>query len=104
MKVVQEADTVRLVAEQDFLITNSAVLQGELMSSTQEVKSGSIILDLCQTTLMDSVGIKLVIGLYKTCVQKGLTLQIEASSPTILKLFQICKLNEMLTVREMAHG
>ncbi len=105
MKILQEADNVRLVAEQDFLLMNAAVLQSELVSATQGLSQGTVVLDLTQTKLMDSMGIKLVLGLFKTCQQKGLTLHIEAASQSILKLFQICKLNEMLTIREnVAHG
>jgi anti-anti-sigma factor len=101
MQIIRETDHVRLIAEEDFLVTHAGSLQGQLISGVEGIQSGKLILDLSRTTHMDSTGIKLVIGLLKTCQQKGVALQIEVASPSILQLFHICKLNQILDIKEV---
>lgn len=102
MQVIHEAEQVRLLAKTEFLMVNASALQTKLLAALEEVNESRVILDLRDTKVMDSIGVKLVIGLLKTCQKKGITLRVEVASPTIIRLFQICKLNHVLDLREVA--
>lgn len=100
MQIIQGNDELRLIAQEDFVVTKAAVIHQELLQSVDKLQTGQIILDLSQISLVDSTGIKLVLGLYKTCQQKELSLRVEVSSPAILRLFQLCRLNQLLELQE----
>lgn len=101
IKAVKENNSLTLVAQEDFIFHHSKPLQEQMLKHLKNVSSGRVILDLTHINSMDSVGIKLVIGLFKTCQDKGLDFCVEVSSATILQLFHICKLNQILDVREV---
>lgn len=102
MKVIQEENQLKYVAEEDFLFSNAQILQEKLLNGIQDVQSGTVILDLTQITTMDSVGLKLVLGLFKSCRAKGLSLRLEVDSPGIVKLLHLCKLNQLMDIQEGA--
>lgn len=101
MKINQETNCLTLVAEEDFLFNKAEKIQATLVKALESCQSTSVVLDLTQTTVMDSIGIKLLLGLYKSCQQKGLSLQVDVSSETIIRLFQLCQLHNLLNIREV---
>ena len=101
MKIIQEKECLTLVAEEDFLFDKAEKIQADLLKALELCQSSLVILDLTQTTVMDSIGIKLLLGLYKSCQQKGLSLQVDVSSETIIRLFQLCQLTTLLNVHEV---
>ncbi|MDX2083892.1 MAG: STAS domain-containing protein [Candidatus Melainabacteria bacterium] len=101
MQVIQEKEHTRLLAEEDFLVTNANRLQLELIEALEAIDNPKVILDLTEITRMDSIGIKLVLGLLKSCEQKNFLLEVEVSSSSILKLFHLCKLGQLLNIREV---
>ncbi len=104
MNIVSEDNALKIIADQDFTIANAKEIQAQLLTTLESVKSDTqnVLLDLSKTTLLDSIGIKLVIGLLKSCQQKGLTLALQVASPAMMKVLQICKISQLLDIHEVA--
>lgn len=92
---------LRLVAEADFTIEHAQALQQQLKSQIEAHTGEPVVLDLSAIHFMDSVGVKLVVGLFKSCQLKSLPLTVEVASGQILRLLNLCKLSQMLTVKEV---
>ncbi|MEM0952227.1 MAG: STAS domain-containing protein [Cyanobacteria bacterium P01_H01_bin.74] len=105
MEVVCEGLETKIIVDQDLIATHSTQIHGEIVNALKEVDDGTVVLDISKTEMMDSIGIKVVIGLMKSCQSKGLGLRLDVASANILRLFKICKLDDLLDVREVvAHG
>jgi len=84
---------------------------GNLVASTVEgVRSAAlealeapcteVILDLASAEVVDSLGITLVLGLFKTCQQKKLPFRIEGASPDLMRVFKLFSLPRLFPVQE----
>lgn len=93
---------VRLIATQDLTFAQAADIQAGLLAGVEAGDGKPVILDLTGIQQVDSTGIKLVLGLYKSCQDKNLPLTVEVASPSVSKLFQVCKLNKFIEVKEVA--
>jgi anti-sigma B factor antagonist len=60
----------------------------------------SVVLDLQGAEVVDSLGITLILGLFKTCQQKKLPFQVEGVSPDLLRVFKLFSLPRLFTIRE----
>ncbi len=101
MKITSEKDILKMIATEDLQINHVQALQADMLKAMQKFKGKMVVLDLTQINHMDSMGVKLVIGLYKSCEENNISLRVEVSSPSILQLFKICKLNQFLDICEV---
>jgi anti-sigma B factor antagonist len=60
----------------------------------------AVVLDLSSADLVDSLGITLVVGLYKSCKEKGLAFSVAGANVEVLRLFKFFSLNEVFEIRE----
>lgn len=105
MKTSTSNDTLRLTPEQDWLVSSVDAEQQAIEKALADKTSGQVVLDLTQMDQMDSMGLKLLVGLYKSCVKKGLNLRVEAASAKILRLTRLCGLNQYIEIQEVVpHG
>lgn len=85
--------------------------KGDLVASTVEATrdgllkalegaTGPVVLDLSASRQVDSLGITLVLGLFKSCQQKGLSFAIEGVNPDILRVFRLFNLTKFFPVQE----
>ncbi|MBY0402943.1 MAG: STAS domain-containing protein, partial [Cyanobacteria bacterium] len=81
----EKNDILTLKADQDFTILNALELQKKLIKLLEKKTSGAVVLDLSRIELMDSIGVKIIIGLFTTCQEKNLSLSIEVASEQILR-------------------
>jgi anti-anti-sigma factor len=100
MKIVNEPDKLTLIVEQDITATNAQTLQKIISPELDQFETGHVTLDLSQIGMIDSIGLKLIVSLLKSCQNKGLTLSLNVKSDTIKKVISICGLNRILTVKE----
>lgn len=97
-----ETDTeLRLMAEEDFTVKHAPVLQQELLQMLSGVQGKSVVLDLSRTNLIDSMGIKLLVGVFKSCQENGLSFCLEASTQSVVKVLHLCKLNQLFEIKEV---
>lgn len=96
----QQGETLRLVAEENFIFTNAESLQKELLQAVKSPPGQGVILDLTKTQIIDSIGVKLLVGLYQSCKAKGTPLALEVASESVMKVLSLCKLNQIMEVRQ----
>ena len=59
-----------------------------------------VVLDLASAEVVDSLGITLILGLFKTCQQKKLPFRVEGASPDLMRVFKLFSLPRLFTVLE----
>ncbi len=85
--------------------------QGDLLASTVEQErttllariedlTGPVIFDLSMVKEIDSLGITLILGLFKSCQKKGLPFSVEGVSPEIMRVFRLFSLPKVFPVKE----
>lgn len=102
MIIEQHNGTLTLIAEESFTFANANALSeqiGETLEKNEKAVQ-SVVLDLRKADLMDSMGIKLLVGLLKTCQEMKKALAVEVSSPHILRTLNLCKLNQLIEIRQ----
>ena len=58
-----------------------------------------VVLDLSSTEQIDSMGITLVVGLFKSCERQKVPFSIEGASQDILRVFKLCSLTKVFPVK-----
>jgi anti-anti-sigma factor len=90
---------LRLNPKCELVASTVEALRDGLLKALGEAK-GPVILDLSYTKQIDSLGITLVLGLFKTCQQKGLGFSVEGVSADILRVFRLFNLTKFFLVKE----
>ena len=60
----------------------------------------AVVLDLATADVVDSLGITLILGLFKTCQQKKIPFQVEGVSQDLLRVFKLFSLPRLFTILE----
>jgi anti-anti-sigma factor len=83
-------------------MTGAFVLDFEkrLIETMQSVQKSPVVLDLSGTTMIDSRGMAVCIGLKKECDKKNVPLTIELT-PDLHKVFKILKLSRIIDMKEV---
>lgn len=71
------------------------IVQNQLFDETS---FDSIEIDLCQSTSIDSLGITLLIGIYKTYSSQNKPITLVGVNEPMMELFKIMKLNELFNI------
>ena len=59
----------------------------------------SVILDLSTVELVDSIGISLVVGLFKSCQSKNMEFSVEGANENLLRVFALFKLPQFFPIQ-----
>jgi anti-sigma B factor antagonist len=86
---------VRIPAEVD--LENAEDVQAELFEA---VRSGTavVIADMTGTTFMDSMGARALVLAHKSAAEQGTELRVAASSPSVMRVLSMLKLDTYLSV------
>lgn len=60
----------------------------------------SVVLDLSSVNQVDSLGITLVLGLFKSSQKAGAAFSVEGVGPDILRVFKLFNLNRFFSIKE----
>ena len=101
MLVIDDGNILKLVAEENFSHTFIDALHLKLQDAMRDVQSKNVVLDLSQVELIDSMGVKLLAGLYKACQEKNLGFSLEVAHPSVSKVLRLCKLDQLIEIREV---
>ncbi len=93
---------LRLNPKGDLVASTVEGLRDALLKALGEARS-AVVLDISATRQIDSLGITLVLGLFKSCQQKGLGFSIEGASSDILRVFRLFNLTKFFQVKEAVH-
>ncbi len=58
------------------------------------------LLDLSEAEVVDSLGITLILGLYKTCQQRKIPFRVEGASPDLIRVFKLFSLPKLFPIQE----
>jgi len=105
MQVQNQHEELRLVAEENLTSTHAIVLRHVMQNGLKQTQAPNVVLDLTHIHEIDSMGMQLIIGLFKSCKEQAKTFRLEVASPHIQSVFRLCKLNTLFTVSEVfPHG
>ena len=90
---------LRLKPKGDLVASRVDAQRLSLMKALEE-GSGNVILDLGSAQQVDSLGITLVLGLFKSCQKQGFAFSVEGVSPDILRVFRLFNLQKFFPIRE----
>jgi ABC-type transporter Mla MlaB component len=89
----------RIVVEKNLVRDTIADAEKSILRTLKEIRSGPVVLDLSDTTRIDSKGFSLCIHLSKLCASKNLPLRIVAG-PDVYKFFVATRLTAHLDIVE----
>lgn len=89
----------RLEAHGD-LVASTVEQERSALLSRVETLTGPVIFDLSRVKEIDSLGITLVLGLFKSCQKLGLPFSVEGVSPEIMRVFRLFSLPKVFPVKE----
>ena len=89
-----ETLTVYLDGELD--ASNAEIVKSRLEREFSALDEGNVVLDLKNLTFIDSTGIGMLIGRYKTLLNKGISLKAANLTTQVKKIFKISGLNTII--------
>lgn len=102
LKVQKSEGAVRLSPKGDLLASTVEALRDGMLKAVEEAQ-GAVVLDLSSARQIDSLGITLVLGLFKSCQKKGVAFSIEGANPDLLRVFRLFNLTRFFPIVEAAH-
>ena len=95
----KKAETLRLKPKVD-LVASTVEVQRAAMMKALDSRQTAVVLDLTAVEQIDSLGITLVLGLFKTCQKSGIPFSIEGVKPDIMRVFRLFNLPKFFTILE----
>ena len=99
IQAILDGKVLRLVALVPLVASNVATQRAALKAHLEQAEQ-AVVLDLGQSDLVDSLGITLVVGLYKSCLERKLAFSVAGANAEVLRLFKFFNLNEIFEIRE----
>ena len=96
MRQVTKGDTVTSFLEGELDQHSAQAVRTELETAIQNPQIRHMVLDVSNLSFMDSSGIGVVIGRYKTLQKRGGTLVISNPSPRVDRIFQLSGLYQIV--------
>jgi anti-anti-sigma factor len=97
-QVTQEGDLLRFLA-MDNLVAKHVPGQRAFLQEAIKGAQAGVILDLSQVQMMDSLGITLLVRIYKTCQERRLTFRVEGANAEILRLAKFFSLSDLFQMQ-----
>jgi len=95
----RKGDTLRLKPKAD-LVASTVEVQRAAMMKALESAEGEVVLDLSGVAQIDSLGITLVLGLFKTCQKAGVAFAICGVRPDLMRVFRLFNLPKFFPISE----
>jgi anti-anti-sigma factor len=99
--VSQKKKELRMTLQEDMSLDHVPKLRAEMLTVLNDATSSAVVLDMSQITVMDASGLKLLVGLLRTCQNKKLPLRIEVSKKSLLQSLYFCKLEKFMEISEV---
>ena len=80
------------------LVASTVEAQRGVMMQALEAAAASVVLDLTGVEQIDSLGITLVLGLFKTCQKAGKPFSIEGVKPDLMRVFRLFNLAKFFPI------
>ena len=96
-----ENDQLTITLEQDLVAANASQILSDIqtvMGDTQNISQ--LVADITKVKVMDSLGVNLLVGVYKQCSECNWAFRVAGASPSILRLFSLYKLTSYFGIME----
>jgi anti-anti-sigma factor len=94
-----KGDLLRLRPRVDLVASTVEAQRTEMMQALAG-RQGSVVLDLGEVAQIDSLGITLVLGLFKTCQKAGVDFKVEGVRPDLMRVFRLFNLPRFFPIAE----
>ena len=94
-----KGEPLRLKPKVD-LVASTVEVQRAAMMKALDSRQTAVVLELTAVEQIDSLGITLVLGLFKTCQKAGASFGIEGVKPDIMRVFRLFNLPKFFTILE----
>ncbi len=94
-----KGDVLRLTPKGNLVASTVEEHRTSMMKALESARD-KVVLDLASVEFIDSLGITLVLGLFKSCQKSGAAFSIEAVRPDILRVFKLFNLTKFFPVSE----
>ncbi len=95
----RKGDTLRLAPKSDLVASTVEAYRASMLKAV-EAPGQAVVLDLSAIEQLDSLGITLVLGLFKSCQKGGVAFSIEGVKPDIVRVFKLFNLTKFFPVSE----
>ena len=99
LAATRKGEVLRLQPKVDLVASTVEAQRGAMMKAL-EGWTGPVLLDLSRVDQIDSLGITLVLGLFKSCQKAGTPFSIEGVKPDILRVFRLFNLPKFFSILE----
>lgn len=99
MKTQKSDGSVRLNPKGDLVASTVESLRDSMLKALDDAKV-SVVLDISSTKQIDSLGITLVLGLFKSCQKKEIAFSIEGANTDLLRVFKLFNLTKFFSIVE----
>jgi anti-sigma B factor antagonist len=99
LQAKKNSEELRLAPKGD-LVASTVEEHRTSMMKALEAPGGKVVLDLSAVEFIDSLGISLVLGLFKSCQKSGAAFRIENVKPDILRVFKLFNLTKFFSITE----
>jgi anti-anti-sigma factor len=94
-----EGEILRIAASGNLVASTVETQRRAAMEALAGPCSG-VVLDLSAAAVVDSLGITLILGLFKTCQQRKLGFQVEGANPDLMRVFKLFSLPKLFPIAE----
>lgn len=91
--------TLRIVCRGN-LVASTVEDQRKMAMESMERPCSELVLDLSAASVVDSLGITLILGMFKTCQQRGIAFGVVGASADLLRVFKLFNLPKLFPIRE----
>jgi anti-sigma B factor antagonist len=95
----KDGAVLRLQPQVD-LVASTVEAQRDAMTRALDAEKSAVVLDLGTVEQLDSLGITLILGLFKSCQKAGVPFSIEGVRPDLMRVFRLFNLPKFFPVRE----
>lgn len=95
------ADGLRLKPGRD-LVASTVEAERESWMKALEGSPKKVVLDLTGVAQIDSLGITLILGTYKSCKKLGIPFSVEEAAPDLVRVFKLFSIPKLFPVLEAA--
>jgi len=100
MQILVKENTLKLIFDENFSTSFANDLQIRMIEAINKTPMGDLVLDMRNVEILDSVGVKILIGVYKTCQEQNRKLLLEVSHSNLRQVISLFKLDQLIQVQE----
>jgi anti-anti-sigma factor len=99
LAATRKGEVLRLKPRVD-LVASTVEAQRGAMTKALESSEGPVVLDLTEVEQIDSLGITLILGLFKSCQKSGAPFSVEGVKPDLMRVFRLFNLPKFFPILE----